>query len=460
MLSPKLNKCMFMAFAVCAFLLEGNAAANALLSQEKSELADDNTQWEAIRNRLDLLESKIQASKESPSAFNPSLTVFGNVMSCFSPARSKGAASAAHAEHHHEESGHDHDAHDHGHDHDSHEHEEGHDHAHSVHGVGHAHAHKQTENTSASEDSLACPNTLWIREIELDFRASIDPYADGVVILAFHQESPGEFHVDVEEAYVVLKPGFQLKLGRFKSAFGRINRIHLHDLPQMTAPLAFTNFLGSEGYGPEGASAQFLLPTPGDSNALTLELETLFGSALPLGDTDNKFPKFVGRLSWFFDLSNGHDIDVGTSALVQPRDLGKQPFQLYGADFNYRWRPYVLGDKKSFLLGGEMFVANQAAKSYHDALPIGGFAWTQLQFNQNTYLGLRYSLDQGVTEKARFNTSAGVFLTYYTTEFLRIRAGYDRVSNDIAFKEGRDLFMVELNFIFGSHPTEPYWVNR
>ena len=388
---PNLNKLLCTVFAASGFLISGNVAADTLSDLE---------------SRVQSLEAK--ASAHSETAFNPSITAFGNFLGCFS-----------------------------------------------------------TSETD-SQDLTDCPNTFFFREFELDIRSPIGPFgkgsADGVVILAFEQEAPGVFHADLEEAYINLKPGgFQLKVGRFLSSFGRINRTHTHDLPQMTMPLSVIHFLGGHGFGQDGFSADIPLPSPGESNALTLNAEMLFGNLFespspPLAPKTG-LPKFMGRLSWFFDLGNGHDMDIGASALLQPNENGPL-FQLYGGDFNYRWRPYILGDKRSFLFGGEVYTALNGAERYFDMTPVGGFAFAQLQFNQRTYLGARYSYDQGATSTEKLNTTAGVFLTYYTTEFLRFRAAYERVSNEASFQNGRDQFLFELNFIFGSHPAEPYWVNR
>lgn len=436
---------VLLVFAVGALLVSGSAAADSL--EVKPEEHVDLTP------RIEALEAKVQAA--SATAFNPSITVFGNVMGCFSRqgAAASDASSDAHGHAHdaHEKKEHDH----HGHDHDHH----GHDHDHDA----HHHVHADADKKTADSHSHGCSNGIMLREIEVDLRSPIAPGVDGVVILAFGQESPGEFHAEVEEAYALLKPGFvQMRLGRILSSFGRINRIHTHDLPQMTRPDAALHFLGDHGFAHDGASAEFMIPTPGESNALTASAEVLFGNfaseTLALAGK-SPFPKFVGRMSWFFDLGKGHDLDIGASALLQPRENGPL-FQLYGADVNYRWRPYILGAKRSFLLGAEMFAANNGAQTFFDSLPIGGFAWSQVQLNENAYLGVRYSYDQGVTEDNKLNTAAGVFLTYYATEFLRARVGYERASHDIGFKDGRDQFMIELNFIFGSHPAEPYWVNR
>ena len=54
-------------------------------------------------------------------------------------------------------------------------------------------------------DVIAKDDKFLLREIELDFRAAIDPYADGVLILAAHEEVPGEHEIDIEEGYVRIK---------------------------------------------------------------------------------------------------------------------------------------------------------------------------------------------------------------------------------------------------------------
>ena len=56
--------------------------------------------------------------------------------------------------------------------------------------------------------------------------------------------------------------------------------------------------------------------------------------------------------------------------------------------------------------------------------------------------------------------SYAAFWTYYTTEFLRLRLGYEHSESDVPELDGLGTAWFELNFVFGSHPVEPYWVNR
>jgi hypothetical protein len=61
-----------------------------------------------------------------------------------------------------------------------------------------------------------------LREVEIDLRAPIDPWAEGVVIASTESPSPGEFDTSIEEGYCTLKklpfldaaPGGLKQIGR------------------------------------------------------------------------------------------------------------------------------------------------------------------------------------------------------------------------------------------------------
>ncbi|MCH7547144.1 MAG: hypothetical protein IID30_12160, partial [Planctomycetes bacterium] len=104
-----------------------------------------------------------------------------------------------------------------------------------------------------------------LREVELDIRAAVTPWADGVLIIAIGEEieekMPGQFTVDtefeIEEGYLdfhSLPNDLTLKVGKFRNAFGRNNLLHTHALPQVTRPLAVEQFLGPEGLATIGGS--------------------------------------------------------------------------------------------------------------------------------------------------------------------------------------------------------------
>lgn len=118
---------------------------------------------------------------------------------------------------------------------------------HHHHGHGHGHAHGIQEGFS-------------VREIELSFQASVDPYFDAFAMIAFEDHD-----VDVEEAYITtraLPGGLQLKAGKFFSDVGYINKQHLHDWLFADAPWMREFFFGDHGLNEIGVQLSWLPPLP------------------------------------------------------------------------------------------------------------------------------------------------------------------------------------------------------
>jgi hypothetical protein len=302
------------------------------------------------------------------------------------------------------------------------------------------------------------------REVELDFRAAIDPWADGVVLLAIGSEVPGEFATELEEGYVLLKRvpvleaapgGLKLQVGRFRPEFGRFNQIHLHDLPQPTYPRALGTFLGPEGLVQEGVSAQFFLPIGGESSSAQATLAVMDGGGLPIAeDVEGSSIASLARVKWFQELGDASHVELGVSALENDSD-----HQLYGFDATYKWTPPASGQWNSFLIGGELFQSRLDDPALGDD-PMGWYLWSQFQIDRNLYVGARHDHTETVTDASLSTSATGIYLTYYTTEFLRLRLGGEHVESDLPELDGLDSAVLEVNFVFGSHPVEPYWVNR
>ncbi len=303
-----------------------------------------------------------------------------------------------------------------------------------------------------------------LREVELDFRAAIDPWADGVLIATFEADQPGNYTAGVEEGYVLFKKlpllddapgGLKLTVGRFRPSFGRFNTIHLHDLPETSYPRALQNFLGPEGFIADGLSGQFFLPSPSDQDTIDATVQVLDGGNIAVDpDARPSDIALLGHVKWFRDLAPGHDLEVGVSTWSPGSD-----HSLYGLDATYRWKPYVAGEWKSFLVGTEIFQADLDDPSLASH-PFGFDVWSQYQLGQNLYLGVRYDWTQDIKDQSLVTQTYGTFLTYYTTEFLRYRLGVEHTVSDIGHLDGLNSAFVELNFVYGSHPSEPYWVNR
>lgn len=337
-----------------------------------------------------------------------------------------------------------------------------------------------------NQDGNRVDDGVNLREVEVDLRAPIDPYADGVLIFSLESETPGSFEAGVEEGYVTIKSlpfveaplGLRFQVGRFRPAFGRFNVLHTHDLPQSMRSLATAEFLGAEGFVQQGVSADFFVPLPWDeSSSLDARVQLLGGgdvSFMP-GPTENL--AYLGNLGWFRAYGASHSTDVGWSTYVRPGRAGIPVARMHALDFLYRWRPARQGQWKSYLLGGELMLGDhqrldaaepvEVAESVDPAAvspttdrPMGYSLFTQWQFDRRKYGGVRWDHTSTIIDPTLTRRSITPYLSYYFSEFLRLRLNFEHRWSDIALEDGRNSFFAELNWIFGAHPPEPFWVNR
>ncbi len=335
-------------------------------------------------------------------------------------------------------------------------------------------------------DDAAIDNTFNLREVELDFRAAVDPFADGVAIISLESEVPGEFEAGVEEGYVTIKRlpvpvldepplALQFKVGRFRPEIGRINVLHLHDLPQMTRPLVTEELFGEEGYVGNGVSARVLLPGFDDESAFELTAQALTGGGVAVADGPTDSPAAVANLRWFRSFGGEHNVDVSAIFHTGRTDPdGDRNAFTYSADFLYKWKPLRRGEFHSFVLGGQVLAAQRNfveeidtdgdgepdMVEEHDASPVGYFAFAQYQAARTVYLGARWDDTATIADDSLRRQAIGAYATWYTSEFLRFRLGYEHRISDLDDEDGRDSVFAELNFVFGAHPPEPFWVNK
>src|ERR1043165_2174446 len=151
-----------------------------------------------------------------------------------------------------------------------------------------------------------------MHESEVGFQEVIDPYARADFFISF-----GEHGVDLEEGYLTftaLPASLQLKVGKMRAAFGRVNTLHNHVLSWVDRPLVTQNLVGGEdGIDDAGLSLSRILPAP---KGIFLEgVAQLFR-----GDSDNVFQAAkrsdvatVEHLCLYKDITDSTNIDLGGS---------------------------------------------------------------------------------------------------------------------------------------------------
>jgi hypothetical protein len=321
-------------------------------------------------------------------------------------------------------------------------------------------------------------NRPFLRTVEMELLGAVDPYASALAVISIENQAGREFAVDAEEAYGLLKRipiledaplGMKIKIGKYRAPFGVSNKIHMHDLPWTTRPLAVARYLGTEhgdffesGFNPTGMDLDFYIPNPVPRTTLEMNLDVVRAGELTLsGGRGGAQPAYVGHLTLSRDWSNQHLLIFGVSAY---EEHGSATTRLYGADVTYKWAPLEERESHSFVAGGEVFagrhVAADAAGTGSDNSPVGWYGYLQYQTSYWLYLGFRYDRVEEPSNDRLVTRSAGAYASYYTTEFLRLRLGFEHRWSDIPVQNNVNTALFEINLVFGSHPTEPYWVNK
>ncbi len=352
---------------------------------------------------------------------------------------------------------------------------------------GAARVDSQTVMAGAGAEAAKIDDRMFLRSAEVDFRAAVDPYVDAVLIVALEQEPNQEFGVEVEEGYGVIKRlpvlesapwGLRIKAGRYRAPLGFSNLLHMHDLPWSTRPQAVVEYLGSEsgssffeaGYAALGSGILLRPPIFGEApSSLDLEFHVVRAGQIRIGDeSDNDQPAFLGRVGFFTKFADHHTLSAGVSGYFERGNLFAG---LLGLEVLYAYKPP--GVWNSIVVGGELFFVRREAlveekdvdtmetvEKERARTPIGGYLFAQYQVSWHVYAGARYDYVQSrQDDDVETHVLAG-YVSYYTSEYFRIRAGLEHRWSDVETEDGDTTLLVELNFVFGSHPPEPWWVYR
>ena len=92
--------------------------------------------------------------------------------------------------------------------------------------------------------------------------------------------------------------------------------------------------------------------------------------------------------------------------------------------------------------------------------PKGISIFSQWQLDRRQYVGLRWDQTDTLFNPALKRRSITPYYSYYFSEFLRFRINYEHRWSDLFTEDGRNSVFIELNWLFGSHPPEPFWVNK
>jgi hypothetical protein len=335
--------------------------------------------------------------------------------------------------------------------------------------------------------------------LELAFSAAVDPYFDFFSVVTF---TPSGF--DIEETYVDTRQlpfGFQLRIGKFFSAFGRLNGMHQHVWDFYDQPLVYEAFMGEEGWKNPGirlswtAPLDFLLQANLEVfqgvndespiyNATAYDLTAQNGTVL-----SSKAPfvpaMVVGSLKTSFDFGDnvfllGASVMYGHSTATRiqnlPTDMAfSAPGTiLYNGELTYKylissyrsltWQSEYLG----LLSSGDLALASDGLVHSADKKQGGFYSQLIWRFDQpgRWRVGARFDLlDQNSYTVDGVKQSLDNMLQRYTsmleyspTEFSRFRLQYDYDRSrflDGARKDVHEV-LLQMNIAIGPHGAHSF----
>lgn len=295
--------------------------------------------------------------------------------------------------------------------------------------------------------------TFELHESEVGLQAIVDPYARADFFVSF-----GESGVNVEEGYITftsLPVGFVAKVGKMRSAFGKVNTLHNHVLPWTDRPLVTQNLVGGEdGIDDAGLSVTRILPAPG---GIFLE-----GTAQVFrGDSADVFTSsqrsdasVVGHLRGYKDLSDSTNVDLGVSYARGHNDLGSAFLtDLYGVDATLHWTPLRRTIYHNFV-GRAEFVWSRRDQLPAQQRAFGFYTSGDYRLNRRWTVGGRFDRSDRARTANLTDDGFSALLTYWPSEFSQIRAQYRFTK----YAEGKDAneLLFQFQFSLGAHGAHPF----
>jgi hypothetical protein len=294
---------------------------------------------------------------------------------------------------------------------------------------------------------------LYLREVELNVVAPLDPYTRGKFFLTL----PEGGSLEIEEAYmqwINLPAGLSLKIGRFRNQFGQLNRWHEHALPNIDRPTVLYALFGRDGLAGTGISTNWLLGSL-LAHVHELDVEMINGGdgiSFTADGTEDRV--LVARLKNYWDVSPSAYLEVGLSGAHGHWDAaGQYVNRIAGVDLNYKWIPIGRGNYRTFELRAEAFRSERDTPTGR-LQSDGGYLLFQNRMGARWWLGARADYAEHPFDPTEIQKGGVVSATYWQSEFVFFRFQYGETLRDFTGDDRR--FMVQVAWSMGPHKHEAY----
>lgn len=333
-----------------------------------------------------------------------------------------------------------------------------------------------------------------LQGLELAFQATLDPYTRFKAFLAAHQEPPllahdhehdheegeeeqGHEHTEhvsigVEEIYiewVALPLNTGLRVGQFRQQFGTLNRWHPHSLPSVDIPFALRNLFGHDGLIGLGIGLDWQLPGLfATTSTLTFEV-TNADNPTAFAGADFNDPAVMLRWAPFFDLGPDAYFEIGLTGMIGPNGETESSDTTLGSiEFNYIWEPVSRSKYRSIEIRGQ-YIHSDYETETESFRTCSFYTYLSWKFARRWIVGVRYD-NAGVPNPHVLphhndlpddprEEAWSPYLTFWQSEFVRLRAQYQHASRDFEWEYGPksdNRLFLQVTFAAGPHKHEAY----
>lgn len=229
-----------------------------------------------------------------------------------------------------------------------------------------------------------------LQQFELGFQGVVDPYFRADSFITFTLDS-----VEVEEAYLTtlsLPFNLQIRAGKMRSKFGRINLQHTHVQDFVDVPLPYGTFVNGE-LSPVGVEFNYLLPLPWYAELSASINSPTEGapSFAPSSDANNlSLLLYTANLTNFFELSDALSASViGSFATGSNGTDTDNRSNLYDGTLFIKYRPLESSSYQAIKLQAE-FMLQQATIPQGSFIAWGAYAYIIDRFAQRGDAGFRF----------------------------------------------------------------------
>lgn len=311
--------------------------------------------------------------------------------------------------------------------------------------------HHHGENHHEHEDLHG--KKFMLREAEFHIVSNLDPFTRAKFFLGI----PGNGSLHIGEAYMEwlnLPFNINLKIGKYRSQFGFLNRWHDHGLPQVDRPKALTHFLGDHGLGGIGAGCNILLPNL-FTHANELDVEVIYGGD-GVSFTNKGTRQWVGvsHLKNYWDLTSNAYLELGFSGAYGKHD-SEQSLKtvLGGIDLTYKWVPADRSKYRTFEFRNELIYSRHEGL-VEDSNSFGFYSYIDNKLSASWWAGLRFDYTQEPESHDDWLWGVSPYLTFWQSEFVFIRFQFSHFNSSHVKDENVILF--QSVWSIGPHKHEAY----